>query len=58
MLSWNPIGVYWQPIKVQKLNSDLDAICKMTIVKVSKNRFDAAKEMFLYGDVSRYSELV
>lgn len=41
---------------VQAIQSTIDEIRKMRTEKISKNEFDAAKEMFLYSQVFRFTE--
>jgi predicted Zn-dependent peptidase len=41
---------------VQAIQSILDEIHKMKTERISKNEFDAAKEMFLYSQVFRFTE--
>ena len=41
---------------VQAIQSVLEEIRKMKTEKISKNEFDAAKEMFLYSQVFRFAE--
>lgn len=41
---------------VQAIQSTLDEIRRMMTGKLSKNEFDTAKEMFLYGQVFRFTE--
>jgi zinc protease len=41
---------------VQAIRSTIDEIRKMIAGSISKNEFDAAKEMFLYSQVFQFSE--
>src|SRR3990172_1195143 len=41
---------------VQAMQSTIDEIRKMKTEKISKNEFDAAKEVFLYSQVFRFTE--